>query len=166
LHGYHPDGDFTWSEHYETHTGAIYAGKHTRLPDLPLEGIHKLLVIGTPHERDRLHDAWSPLLADHCALTKSNPEYLEFLAKDVSKGTALRIWLDHFGVPASGLLAFGDAENDLEMLCLAGQGIAMANATPGLRAEYGRLSGRFSPWTNVQSGVGRELAELFRIPSS
>ena len=28
-------------------------------------------------------------------LTKSNPEYLEFLEKDVSKGSALRIWLDH-----------------------------------------------------------------------
>jgi Cof subfamily protein (haloacid dehalogenase superfamily) len=176
LHGYHPQGDFTWSKHYETSSGATYAGKHTRLPDLPMEGIQKLLVIGTPAERDHLHDAWSPLLSDHCVLTKSNPEYLEFLAKDVSKGTGLRIWLDHNGLAASDLLAFGDAENDVEMLRLAGLGIAMANATPGLRADYGRSfrnggssgdgrsSGRFSSWTNAQAGVARELAGIFGLP--
>jgi Cof subfamily protein (haloacid dehalogenase superfamily) len=166
LHGYHPQGDFTWSKHYETNSGATYAGKHTRLPDLPIEGIHKLLVISTPAERDHLHDTWSPLLSDHCVLTKSNPEYLEFLAKDVSKGTALRIWLDHNGLAASDLLAFGDAENDLEMLRLAGLGIAMANATPGLRADHGRAFGRFSAWTNAQSGVARELAALFGVSLS
>jgi Cof subfamily protein (haloacid dehalogenase superfamily) len=161
LHCYHAQGDFTWSKHYETHTGATYAGKYTVIPDLPREDIHKLLVIGTPAERNLLHDTWSPLLTDHCMLTKSNPEYLEILAKDVSKGTALSIWLDHNRLAASELLAFGDAENDLEMLRLAGLGIAMANATPGLRADHGRSSGRFSQWTNAQSGVARELASLF-----
>lgn len=164
LHGYHSHGDFTWSKHYETNTGATYAGKHTRIPDLPRVDIRKLLVIGTPVERNLLHDTWSPLLSDHCLLTKSNPEYLEILEKDVSKGSALRIWLDHNRVDASELLAFGDAENDLEMLRLAGLGIAMANATPGLRADHGRTSGRFSRWTNAQSGVARDLADLFGLP--
>lgn len=164
LHGYHPQGDFTWSEHYETSSGATYAGKHSRLSDLPMEGIHKLLAISTPAEREYLHDTWSPLLSEHCALTKSNPEYLEFLAMGVSKGSGLRIWLDHHGLAASELLAFGDAENDLEMLRLAGLGIAMANATPGLRDDHTRSSGRFSAWTNAQAGVVRELAGIFGMP--
>lgn len=164
LHGYNANGDFGWSTHYETNTGAHYAGKHTLIPDLPRVGIRKLLVIGTPVERNLLHDSWSPLLSDHCQLTKSNPEYLEILEKGVSKGSALRLWLDHNRMAASDLLAFGDAENDLEMLRLAGLGIAMANATPGLRADHIRSSGRFARWTNAQSGVARELADLFGIP--
>jgi Cof subfamily protein (haloacid dehalogenase superfamily) len=164
VHGYHPQGDFTWSEHYEAGSGAAYAGKHARRSDLPMEDIRKLLAICAPAERDRLHDTWSPLLSDHCTLTKSNPEYLEFLAKDVSKGSGLRIWLDHQGLAPSDLLAFGDAENDLEMLRLAGLGIAMANSTPGLRGEYARSSGRFSSWTNAQAGVVRELAGIFGLP--
>lgn len=163
LHGYHPQGDFAWSKHYESSSGATYAGKHASLSDLPREGIYKLLIIGTQDERDRYHDNWTPLLEDHCGLTKSNPEYLEFLAKGVSKGTGLRIWLDHFGLAASDLLAFGDAENDLEMLRLAGMGIAMANSTPGLRVDFGTSSGRYSAWTNAQAGVDRELAEIFGL---
>jgi Cof subfamily protein (haloacid dehalogenase superfamily) len=161
LLGYHPQGDFSWSRHYEFHSGAAYAGKHTSLDSLPRQGIQKLLVIDTPARRDQWHEVWSPLLADRCVLTKSNPEYLEFLARDVSKGSALGIWLERNGLPASQLLAFGDAENDLEMLNLAGLGIAMANATPGVRAAYAK--GRFSPWSNDEEGVALELAALFGL---
>jgi Cof subfamily protein (haloacid dehalogenase superfamily) len=159
LHGYHPDGDFTWSRHYETNSGAAYAGKYARLEHLPQEGIAKLLVIGEYQERERLHDSWLPQLSPHCGLTKSNPEYLEFLAKGVSKGSALEIWLGRNGVDPSELLAFGDAENDLDMLRLAGLGIGMANATPGLRAAHSR----FSPWSHAEEGVAKELTALFRL---
>jgi Cof subfamily protein (haloacid dehalogenase superfamily) len=159
LHGYHPGGDFTWSRHYETNSGAVYAGKHSSLEDLPKEGIAKLLIINEYPDRERFYDSWLPQLSPHCALTKSNPEYLEFLAKDVSKGSALEIWLRRNGIEPSQLLAFGDAENDLEMLRLAGMGIGMANATPGLRAAHSR----FSRWTHAEEGVAKELSALFRI---
>ncbi len=159
LHGYHPQGDFTWSFHYETNSGATYAGKFSRLPDLPQENIQKLLIIDTPLRRNQLHDDWAPALAGKCALTKSNPEYLEFLATDVSKGSGLGIWLTHNGIKPGELLAFGDAENDLEMLNLAGFGIAMANATPGVRSAYGR----FSAWSNAEEGVARELSAIFGL---
>lgn len=159
LYGYHPDGDFTWSRHYETNSGAVYAGKHASLDDLPREDIAKLLVIGDVGKRERLFEAWSPLLSGHCALTKSNPEYLEFLARGVSKGSSLEIWLERKAIDHRELLAFGDAENDLEMLRLAGLGIAMANATPGLRAVYRRVS----RWTHEEEGVARELTALFGL---
>jgi Cof subfamily protein (haloacid dehalogenase superfamily) len=159
LHGYHPEGDFTWSLHYESNSGATYAGKHARLEDLPDSGISKLLVVESPRNRERLFDEWLPLLEDLCVLTKSNPEYLEFLAKEVNKGSALKIWLDDNAITPSELLAFGDAENDLEMLKLAGMGVAMANATPGLRAAYSR----FSSWSHAQEGVAMELARIFDL---
>ena len=160
LHAFHPQGDFAWSRHYEFHSGATYSGKYTRLEDLPSAGLEKLLVIATPEDRERLFAAWSPLLAHHCDLTKSNPEYLEFVAKGVSKGTALAIWLDRNGIPPSELLAFGDAENNLEMLTLAGLGYAMSNAMPGLRAAR-RL---FTRWSHSEDGVARELCDLFDLP--
>lgn len=159
LHAYHPDGDFTWSRHYEFHSGATYEGKHSRLEDLPRDRLEKLLVIASPEGREKLFATWSPLLAGLCDLTKSNPEYLEFVAKGVSKGTALAIWLDRNGILPGELLAFGDAENDLEMLTLAGLGLAMANATPGLRAAHGR----FTRWSHSDDGVARELCSLFGL---
>lgn len=159
LHAFHPQGDFTWSRHYEFHSGATYAAKHARLEDLPTDGLEKLLAIATPQWREKLYAAWSPLLTSHCDLTKSNPEYLEFVAKGVSKGTALAIWLDRNGISSSELLAFGDAENDLEMLALAGLGYAMSNATPGLRSSFGR----FTRWSHAEDGVARELCDLYGL---
>jgi hydroxymethylpyrimidine pyrophosphatase-like HAD family hydrolase len=109
--------------------------------------------------RERLFTSWAPVLSVHCDLTKSNPEYLEFVAKGVSKGTALTLWLDRHGIKATELIAFGDAENDLEMLDLAGLGFAMSNATPGLRSAHGR----FTRWSHAEDGVARELCDLYGI---
>ncbi len=53
-------------------------------------------------------------------------------------------------------LAMGDAENDLDMLQFAGQGIAAANCTPGLKKAFNNIS----PWTNDEDMVARELDKL------
>ena len=158
LYGYHADGDFSWSRHYETSSGSTYADKTDNLAALPQTAI-KVLVIDTFQNRERLSLEWSGRLSRLCDMTKSNPEYLEFLAPGVSKGTGLEIWLRRASLQAANLMAFGDAENDLEMLRLAGLGIGMANATPGLRASYTR----FSAFTNAQNGVAQELRAHFRL---
>lgn len=157
LHGFHPAGDFRGADFYSAQTLAEYASRVHNLDALPREGILKLLVVETPEARDRLYRDWEPGLKSHCQVLKSNPEYLEFVDLGVSKGSSLGFWLKRNNLSPGDLLAFGDAENDLAMLRLAGLGIAMANATPGLKAEYGR----FSRWTHAEDGVARELATLF-----
>lgn len=52
----------------------------------------------------------------------------------VSKGRALQLLQQQWGVTPEQLAAFGDSGNDLAMLQLAGQGIAMANADPAILA--------------------------------
>ena len=52
---------------------------------------------------------------------------MEFSALDCSKGTALAWLCDHLGVDPSQVVAFGDGENDKEMLRFAGIGVAMGN---------------------------------------
>lgn len=54
------------------------------------------------------------------------------------KGDALRKVCDYFHVPVSGSFAFGDNNNDLDMLRAAGTGIAMGNGSPGAKqaADY------------------------------
>jgi Cof subfamily protein (haloacid dehalogenase superfamily) len=160
LHGYHPSGDFSLSLLYGAQNGADYVRMHSELESLPRENIAKLLTIGTPEDREKLFDSWRPLLSSHCSVVKSNPEYLEILGKGVSKGSALEAWLASKGLDGNHLIAFGDAENDLEMLRVAGLGIAMGNATPGLRATHSRVSA----WTHAEDGVARELSAIFSLP--
>ena len=159
LHGYHPAGDYRGGDFYAAQTLAEYAARSHRLESLPREGLFKLLVVETPETRDRLYREWEPGLRSHCQVLKSNPEYLEFVDLGTSKGSALAFWLRRNGLSPADLLAFGDAENDLDMLRMAGLGIAMANATPGLKAEFGRISS----WSHAEDGVARELSALFSL---
>lgn len=56
------------------------------------------------------------------------PDMLEILPPGVSKGSALKSLLKEMNISAANVMAIGDGENDIEMLQLAGVGIAMGNA--------------------------------------
>ena len=59
--------------------------------------------------------------------TSSAAGNMEFSALDCSKGTALQWLCHHLDVDPSEVVAFGDGENDKEMLRFAGLGVAMGN---------------------------------------
>jgi hydroxymethylpyrimidine pyrophosphatase-like HAD family hydrolase len=48
-------------------------------------------------------------------------------------GEGLRRLCAEIGVPIAQAVAFGDGENDMEMLKMAGIGVAMANARPAAK---------------------------------
>ncbi|OLP84026.1 putative phosphatase YitU [Symbiodinium microadriaticum] len=84
-------------------------------------------------------------------------QHVEFLSADVSKGDTLRrLCTEHLGISMEEVIAFGDNFNDIEMLQLAGQGVAMQNA----REELKEVASRVSEWTNDDEGVARELEQL------
>lgn len=63
----------------------------------------------------------------------SDTYWLEVMADGVNKGAALKFLADELSLELSEVLAFGDQENDLEMLELSGRSIAMANAAPAVK---------------------------------
>jgi Cof subfamily protein (haloacid dehalogenase superfamily) len=67
-------------------------------------------------------------------VTVSHPQFIEFLAPGVSKGRAVRWLARRVGVPLEQVLAIGDQYNDLEMIELAGHGVAMPSAPPAVQA--------------------------------
>ncbi len=46
----------------------------------------------------------------------------------MTKGAGLAFLAEHLGFPAQRTVAFGDGENDVELLEWAGYGVAVANA--------------------------------------
>ena len=56
------------------------------------------------------------------------PEMLELLPPGGSKGSALKTLLSQLKIAPARMMAVGDGENDLEMLQMAGLGVAVANA--------------------------------------
>jgi Cof subfamily protein (haloacid dehalogenase superfamily) len=76
----------------------------------------------------------------------------ELLQPGVSKATAMSWLLDRLGVDPGDTIAIGDSGNDVEMLQLAGVGIAMGNATANLLAVADEVTGSVA-----EDGVAQAL---------
>ncbi|MBQ8050127.1 MAG: Cof-type HAD-IIB family hydrolase [Bacteroidaceae bacterium] len=72
----------------------------------------------------------------------SNPYYLEIVGYQVGKSHAMSALVQKMGIQMSEVLAIGDGEADINMIQMAGTGVAMANATEGVRrcADFTTLS--------------------------
>src|SRR5207249_2530795 len=106
---------------YSGRTGAVY--NPTDLDRFRGQCPTKLILLAEPAERDRLYDRFHEELDGRVNVTKSDPEYLEFMARDVDKGNALPILAEHHGISTEEILAMGDAENDRLLLSRAGLGV-------------------------------------------
>lgn len=62
----------------------------------------------------------------------------EIYSKEISKAEGMQLILDYFGAGREDSIAFGDGENDFEMLSFAGVGVAMGNGVKALKesADY------------------------------
>lgn len=94
----------------------------------------KLVTVGDPVELDRLEVALKERFGDRLYISKSLPHFLEFASPDVTKAAGLEFVAERLGFSAEQTVAFGDGENDVELLDWAGYGIAVANADPRLLA--------------------------------
>jgi Cof subfamily protein (haloacid dehalogenase superfamily) len=93
----------------------------------------KLVVVGDPHELDALGVKMRAHFGDRLFIAKSLPIFLEFAHPAVSKGTGLQFLADRIGITPAQTVAFGDGENDLELLEWAGYAVAVENANPALK---------------------------------
>jgi 5-amino-6-(5-phospho-D-ribitylamino)uracil phosphatase len=59
-------------------------------------------------------------------------DYLEVMAQGADKGQALQQIAEHYGVPQSEIVAFGDGPNDVEMLRCAGHAVGVGTLAPGV----------------------------------
>ena len=66
-------------------------------------------------------------------VTRSLPHYVEVGGLEGTKSTALQFLCGRWGIDPERVLAFGDADNDVDMLRFAGRGVAVGPMTPGVR---------------------------------
>ena len=93
----------------------------------------KILIAAQPDEIARLLPEKQAQFGDRLYVTRSMPEYLEFLNKEASKGAALQWLANHLGVTRDQVMALGDMHNDLPMIEWAGVGVAMPRSEEAVR---------------------------------
>ncbi len=66
-------------------------------------------------------------------VVRSAPHLLEVMDNSVSKATGIEVLLKHYGYALDEAVAFGDNYNDIEMLELIPQSVAMANSPDAIK---------------------------------
>lgn len=74
----------------------------------------------------------------HVRCARWNEEGTDIISKDSGKKDGMLTWLCHEKIETDETIAFGDADNDIDMLELAGIGVAMENGTKAAKkhADY------------------------------
>jgi Cof subfamily protein (haloacid dehalogenase superfamily) len=88
----------------------------------------KLVAVGDPEELDALEVRMKARFGGRLYISKSLPYFLEFANPEVTKASGLAFLAEHLGFERERTVAFGDGENDVELLEWADYGVAVANA--------------------------------------
>jgi Cof subfamily protein (haloacid dehalogenase superfamily) len=88
----------------------------------------KLVVIDDPEVLDGLEERLKTRFDGRLYISKSLPYFLELASPDVTKASGLEFLARRLGFSRARTVAFGDGENDVELIEWAGYGVAVANA--------------------------------------
>ena len=126
-----------------------------KLPNLP---ILKIFYIGEHEQLVNLEKAILKIRNDVNVIFVNN-YCMEVMAKGANKGAAAKFLLEREGLELKDAVAFGDGENDFEMLTIVGKGFAMGNSIDRLRKLLPK--GFEFVGANTEDGEAVKLQELF-----
>jgi Cof subfamily protein (haloacid dehalogenase superfamily) len=88
----------------------------------------KLVSVGDPHALDALERRMKARFDGRLYISKSLPHFLEFASPEVTKGSGMAFLVEHLGLERERTVAFGDGENDVELLEWAAYAVAVESA--------------------------------------
>jgi hydroxymethylpyrimidine pyrophosphatase-like HAD family hydrolase len=86
---------------------------------------------------------------------RSGPFYIDLIDRSTSKGAALRHLAEHLNIPLSETIAIGNYYNDLDMITMAGVGVAVDNAPDEVKERADIVVA-----SNNESGVAEAIERL------
>ncbi|RKU30889.1 Cof-type HAD-IIB family hydrolase [Candidatus Poribacteria bacterium] len=143
-----------WSKLYETRTG-VPANQVGNLSKFKDDTPTKLLIILPPDQLPTLLEEYKATYSEKLYVTQTQPEYIEFMNPDVTKGRALEALANRYGISLDSIVAFGDSYNDESLLQTAGFGIAMGNAVEPVKENAEYITA-----TNDENGVAKAIYDV------
>ncbi|UQS86925.1 sugar-phosphatase [Nicoliella spurrieriana] len=127
----------------------------------PDVSITKGMLIGTPEQITNAKEQMPKAISDRLYVVQTEPFFLEFLHKDISKGNALKELSAKLDLKPENIMAIGDQGNDLSMIKFAGLGVAMGNAI-----EDNKAAAQFVTKRNVDDGVAYAINKFVNNPDA
>jgi len=164
LNYYYDGGLFTvktkensvWTELYYQQTGAEYnfLDDFSKMAEISPS---KILLVGDSSYLHNLEKKFTSLWNENSVyICRTWTHYLEFMSPKANKGIGLEALCAALRVNISDTAAFGDEQNDIPMLKLAGLGIAMKNSSQEVKACAKRVTEK----TNDEDGIAYEWERM------
>lgn len=117
----------------------------------------KILMSVPPEQLKQVQEQIVAFLPKELSVVQTAAFYLEVIPSQINKGQGIRSICSVLGIGPEQVMAFGDAENDIPMLRVAGIGVAMGNAADAVKAAADYVTR-----SNNEDGVAAAL-EAFSV---
>lgn len=135
--------------------GRVVVQEKQELLDLIQQPIYQVLMLGSKAEIQEIEENLPEI-----KFTRSSPYASDLINQGVSKMEGIKLVGQEFGFDMSQVMAFGDSDNDLEMLSGVGLSIAMGNGTSKVKEVA-----QHTTTSNSKDGIHKAL-EHFGLVSS
>ncbi|HGI4368310.1 TPA: HAD-IIB family hydrolase [Streptococcus agalactiae] len=112
------------------------------------EPIYQVVLVATEDESERIQKQFPRV-----KLTRSSPYSMDVISEEQSKVKGIERVGQRYGFDLSEVIAFGDSDNDIEMLSQVGIGVAMGNASQQVKENA-----RYTTADNNDDGISKALA--------
>lgn len=122
--------------------GIVEIGQWETIEDRYAE-VNKCLVIEQhqPQNLINLEKKFKQEIEDRSDIIFTSTKLLEVLPKGITKVTGIQRLIDSLGIKMSEVMAFGDYDNDIEMLNAAGLGVVVENGSAAAKASADLIIG-------------------------
>ena len=120
----------------------------TNLVTIMREPIYQVVMVASVEETNEIIEKFP-----YVKITRSSPYSIDFISMEQSKIKGIERLGGMFGFELSEVMAFGDSDNDVEMLNGVGVGVAMGNAD-----ELVKEGAHFVTASNNNGGISKALA--------
>ncbi|MGO4888480.1 Cof-type HAD-IIB family hydrolase [Anaerobacillus sp. MEB173] len=115
-----------------------------------------------PHDH-HLHDLRQLLKESHAEVVDQRVwaapwNMIEIVRSGLNKAVGIQKVANYYSIPKERIIAFGDEDNDLEMIEYAGLGVAMGNAIPELKNIANTTTK-----SNEEDGIAIFLEDIFNL---
>lgn len=139
----------------------IYKFLHTKLfdirpPEWMLETkIYQFVPLVGPEDEDLFLS-----VMPHCIHTRWHPKGIDILPEGGGKVSGIRAAMERYGLSVDEIMAFGDGENDVAMLELAGTSVVMGNGVERAKAQADYVTASVD-----EDGVSQALRHYGLLPA-
>ncbi|HEO2487414.1 TPA: HAD-IIB family hydrolase [Streptococcus agalactiae] len=112
------------------------------------EPIYQVVLVATEGESERIQKQFPRV-----KLTRSSPYSMDVISEEQSKVKGIERVGQRYGFDLSEVIAFGDSDNDIEMLSQVGIGVAMGNDSQQVKENA-----RYTTADNNDDGISKALA--------